>query len=191
MISQLRDLGATVYPEPIALDRFQLSDHAGNAFGRENLDGFWTLMFFGYTSCPDICPLTMTELDQFYEGLENSALKDRLRIVMVTVDPDRDTTETMAAYVGSFNPGFIGLNGDKDSIANLASQLFVAYDQASAHADHDEHGVQPLPTEPGEYLIEHNGHIAVINPAGEYYAVLRAPHRDRDIARALETITRL
>jgi cytochrome oxidase Cu insertion factor (SCO1/SenC/PrrC family) len=99
----------------------------------------------------------------------------------------------MGAYVESFNRDFIGLSGDHDSISKLAAQFFVGYNEASSHASHNVPGNAVQNDKENDRanskLIEHSGHIAVVNPAGQYVAVLRAPHRDQDIARVLQIIT--
>ncbi|MCH7816016.1 MAG: SCO family protein [Proteobacteria bacterium] len=182
-LAQLRELGVTVYPEARQLDEFKLTDQYGNLFSNHELLGFWTLVFFGFTSCPDICPITMAELKQFYEGLDDPAIKDNLRIVMVTVDPARDNPEAMGAYVNSFNQDFIGLSGDYESISALASQFFVAHSEppTPSHIELEADAAS-------NYLIEHSGHLAVVNPEGQYYAVMRSPHRDQELALAYRII---
>ena len=91
LLTELREIGVTVYPQPMQLSEFQLTDQFGNPFTEENLTGYWSILFLGYTNCPDICPLTMAELKQFYERLDDRKIKDDLRVVLVSVDPERDT----------------------------------------------------------------------------------------------------
>jgi len=176
---ELRDLGATIYQQPRQLDRFELVDQHGSIFSSDRLRDRWSLLFFGFTSCPDICPLTMAELKQFYQLLKQAKTAPLPQIVLVTVDPQRDTPATMASYISSFNDEFIGLSGDAQSLSALAAQLYVAHTASPAAVSHD--GVE---TAEHEYTIEHSGHISVINPDGELYAVLRLPHRDRDLLAA-------
>ena len=180
LLIELREIGVTVYPQPMQLSEFQLTDQFGNPFTQENRIGYRSILFLGYTHCPDICPLTMAELKQFYERLDEPEIKDDLRIVMISVDAERDTPETMANYVNSFNRDFIGLSGDTDSISNLASQLFVAHSVVGQMPDHSEHadGVD------GGYLIEHSSHLVIFNESGQLQAIVRQPVRDRDLLRA-------
>jgi len=127
----LREVGAMVYETPVALQPFTLVDHRGQAFTQEQLKGHWSLIFFGFTSCPDICPLTLTELSQFYRQLEaESGAADRPQVIMVSVDPARDSTEKMAHYMSSFHEDFVGLNGPYEDVAALARQLFEPIQQA-------------------------------------------------------------
>ena len=189
--AELREIGATIYPEPRAISDFRLQDETGDFFTKADFEGHWNLVFFGFTHCPDICPLTMAELKQFYEALDFEML-ERPRVFLVTVDPLRDNPATMAAYLENYHADFIGLSGDPASIAQLASELYVAYGEPPADAMGHAHGDSQADVVVDEenYLIEHSGHIAVIDPRGEYVAVMRAPHRDRDMAVAYTEIIR-
>lgn len=180
-LEALREIGVTVYPEPRPLTDFVLSDQHGEEFTASDFIGQWNLVFFGFTSCPDICPLTMAELGQFYEGLSPTEAS-QVRVLMVSVDPDRDTPTAMGEYMASFNEDFVGLTGNSAVITGLARQFFVAHSEPS-QPEHAEHAA------PDEgYLIEHSGHLAIVNPAGEFYGVISPPIRDRDLERAYQTI---
>jgi protein SCO1/2 len=174
---ELRELGATVYPDPREITPFQLTDHRGNSFTQDALDGSWTLIFFGYTNCPDICPLTMSELDRFYQDLESSGQAQDTNIVLATVDPLNDSPEKMADYVTSFHQDFIGLTGDLASLQQLADDLYVIFSDSSEEQG-DEHN----------HTVNHSAHISVIDPNGNYHSVMRAPHRSADLGIAFEAI---
>lgn len=190
----LREIGVTIYPEARTLSEFRLIDQQGELFTKVDLQGSWNLVFFGFTYCPDICPLTMAELGQFYAGLDfNQDVKPR--VLLVTVDPGRDNPESMAAYLANYNEEFIGLSGDPEQIAQLAAQLYVGYGDAvksEVVAITHEHGGPPSEVNltQSDYLIEHSAHIAVINPQGDYYAVMRAPHRDQDLVNAFRELVK-
>jgi protein SCO1/2 len=135
-------------------------------------------------------------LGQFYAGLDfNQDVKPR--VLLVTVDPEQDNPESMAAYLANYNEEFIGLSGDPEQISQLAAQLYVGYGDAvesaaaTATASH-EHDARPAEDDAaqGNYLIEHSAHIAVINPQGDYYAVMRAPHRDQDLIKAFRELVK-
>lgn len=190
---ELREIGVTVYPEVRVLSNFRLLDQQGEFFTKADFEGHWNLVFFGFTHCPDICPITMAELRQFYDGLDfNQDVKPR--IFLVTVDPGRDNPESMAAYLANYNEEFIGLSGDPEQIAQLAAELYVGYGEAAesevAAAHEHEASHTGVNEDPGSYQIEHSGHIAVINPQGDYHAVIRAPHRDKDLIEAFRIIAR-
>jgi len=192
---ELRQLGATIYPQASALPAFTLSDQFGQTFTQDRLLDKWTLVFFGFTSCPDICPLTMNELAQFVDALQNTPFAADTAVVLITVDPERDSDAAMADYMASFNSDFIGLNGQAQQIARLADELYVTYADSRAsgqtqtgHQSHIPANVEHELMDQQDYLINHSGHIALINPAGRYHAVLRAPHRDQDLLRAYTLI---
>ncbi len=180
---ELRDLGALVYENPVTLQPFSLIDQNGQAFTEQDLVGNWTLIFFGFTSCPDICPLTLAELNQFYRALPVETLALDTRIVMVTVDPERDTPEKMAEYMMSFNPNFLGLTGSYDDVAALARQLYIAH---SPPPTVDEHAGHDMPAQ--DYQIDHSGNVLIINPEGNYFGFFDAATQDSEFAEAYQSI---
>ena len=103
--------GALVFAQPRTLDMVALSDHHSEPFTAEDLHGRWTVLFFGFTSCPDVCPTTLNELDRTSQLLADHPIAERLRFVMITVDPARDTAARMAEYLGKINPGLVGGDG--------------------------------------------------------------------------------
>ncbi|MFK7863374.1 MAG: SCO family protein [Pseudohongiellaceae bacterium] len=187
---ELRELGVTVYPDVRPVQEFQLVDENLSAYTEANLKNQWTLLFFGFTSCPDICPLTMAELKKFYEQMSDEKMKNELNIVMISVDPERDSPEQMGEYVNRFNEDFLGVTGSVDSIAAVAAQFFVAYSEPEpeAHAEHGDHMNTDTASAEDNYLISHSGHIAVVNPDGNYHGVMRPPHRARDLAKAYQML---
>jgi protein SCO1/2 len=189
--SDLREIGVTIYPQARAISDFQLIDQHGEVFTKNDFNGHWNLVFFGFTNCPDICPLAMAELKQFYEALE-VGVDEKPKIFLVTVDPERDNPDSMKAYVGKYNDDFIGLSGDAETISRLATELYVVYGNGAEHdGNHREESrkaseetAKAVSMMHSDYVIPHSGHIAVISPRGEYYAVMRAPHRNKDIETA-------
>ncbi|MDP2139708.1 MAG: SCO family protein [Gammaproteobacteria bacterium] len=192
-VEELRELGALVYEQPVALQPFRLQDHKGQEFSQADLVGRWTLIFFGFTSCPDICPLTLTELNQFYQALPADTYANDTRVVMVSVDPDRDNTQRLADYMSSFHPDFVGLNGPYSDVAALARQLFIAHtpppSQAQAQAQgQDAHAGHVMAQVSDDYLIDHSGNILIINPQGQYYGFFAPAIQDRELTLAYEAI---
>jgi len=184
----LRETGALVYEDPVTLQPFSLIDQRGQAFTQEDLKGQWSLIFFGFTSCPDICPLTLAELSQFYRQLQEETPGDNTNVIMVSVDPGRDTTEKLAQYMSSFHEDFIGLNGPYEDIAGVARQLFVAHEPppASVVAD-DTHAGHAMPAAT-DYLIDHSGNVLIINPEGLYHGFFDAAIQDRELTLAFQSI---
>ena len=161
---QLRELGFFHYPEYRPLSAFVLRDNEGVTVDETIFEGRWTLVFFGFTYCPDICPTTMGVLAR-----ATSKMSDPPAVILVSVDPERDTVSSRDAYVRSFSPTFRGLTGEFDQIVLLASQLNVAF------------GKVPGP-DPDGYLVDHSASIAVINAKGKYVGFIKAPHGALNIA---------
>lgn len=158
----LRNDGFYVYDEPIEIPDFSLVDQHGEAFTRDAFDNKWTLVFFGYTFCPDICPLTMASLKQFYDLLAAEHEADNVQVVMVSVDPKRDTPDVLANYVEFFNPGFIGVTGEYTDIYTFARQMNVSFTYSRVD---DEH-----------YLVNHSGEVMLLDPKGANVGFFKPPH---------------
>ncbi|MDD9897157.1 MAG: SCO family protein [Gammaproteobacteria bacterium] len=187
--TELRKIGATIYEEPFELSNINLLDQNGNRFSNEAFLGNWNLVFFGFTSCPDICPLTMAELDRFATNWLESNSGALPRIILATVDPETDTPQKMNEYLSDFNPDFIGLTGERNALAVFADELFVAFGEpAAVGAQPSGHNTHNNRLNPGDFVIDHSSHISVIDPDGNLFAVLRPPHRARDIAEAFTLI---
>lgn len=184
-INDLRDLGATRYPAPTALQDIQLMDKKGNIFTEANFQGQWSLVFFGFTSCPDVCPLTMAELDRFYSNPGNMQPFELPQMVFVTVDPGRDGPAEVGDYVEQYNELFIGLTGTDEQIARAAAQFYVAYEVSDGdHSGHgNEHNAMPAEMNPDDYRVDHNTHVSLVNPQGELAAVIRPPIREEVMRR--------
>lgn len=154
---------ATVLPIPLPLKEFTLTDHNGDPFTRESLQGGWHLLFFGFTHCPDICPATLQQLSIARKRLAEAGHAPLPDIVMVSVDPERDTTETLARYVSNFGAGIEGVTGRYDQLQALAKPLGIFYEY------------EP-PDDDGDYNISHSVAVMVINPQAELKALFSAPH---------------
>ena len=193
---ELDELGATVYPQQIPLaNNFRLQDQFGESFSADQFSDKWSLIFFGFTNCPNICPLTMVELGQFYRGLQDSnpANLPMPQVVMVTVDPERDNSAALADYIDNYHGDFLGLGGESDQVLALAEQLYVVVENTAereASMMDQETGSHSLhaPQSQIESGFDHSGHISVINPDGELHAVIRLPHRDQYLASAYQLI---
>jgi protein SCO1/2 len=165
----------TVLPKPRALPDFQMSDHHGQPFGLNELRGNWTLVFFGYTSCPDICPTTMMTLSGAMAELGEA---ERLpRVVLISVDPERDDDVTLGSYVGYFGKSFIGVRGSDDQLKKLALAIGAMYERAA-------------PDENGDYEVAHSASIFLVDPEARLFAMFSPPHQSADIAKQFVTISR-
>lgn len=156
--------GARVFDQPRELSPFSLTAHNGEAFTLASLEGQWNLVVFGFTQCPDVCPTTLALLNSWYKTLDDDVRKST-NVVMVSLDPARDSEAVLAQYVPYFNEQFIGARGDFLPTKRFANQLNVAFNKVT-HGD--------------DYTIDHSAHIALINPQGHYYGFFKPPF---DIAR--------
>lgn len=153
--AELRHARVVDPPWPVAT--FELTDHTGAPFLRDDLTGRWTVLFSGFTQCPDICPATLGILKAAGEGLDAS----RVRTVFVSVDPERDTPERLAEYLAWFDDGWIGLTGEREALKRLLDSLQMAYVR--------------VPAGNGEYTMDHATAVALIDPHGRMVAFWPAP----------------
>jgi protein SCO1/2 len=141
---------------PLIGGRFELVDQEGRKFTEENLKGKFSLVYFGYTYCPDVCP---TELQTMTEALERlGPLAQRIRPVMISVDPERDTPEVLKDYLSNFYPGFVGLTGTPAQVRQAAEAFRVFYRKVK--------GVEGGAGD--EYLMDHSSIVYLMDPEGRY-----------------------
>ena len=136
---------------------FQLTDTSGRAFTRHDLAGAPTLVFFGFTHCPDVCPTTLLKLAQ----VRRRAAIAGLRVLFISVDPQRDTPPLLGQYLHAFDPQFQGLTGDPGTIARLAANFGVAVNRVE------------LPG--GDYTMDHSAVIFVLDDAAHIAAIFTPP----------------
>jgi len=159
-LAETRANGLFLFDTPRDPGEFELLDHKGKSFSRAQLLGRWTLVFFGFTHCPDICPTTMVELAELKSQLANTEA-EATQVVMVSVDPARDTPERLSEYVPYFHPEFLGVTGDFTAILSFAQRLNAPFRKLS---------------EPdGDYQMEHTANVVLMNPRGDYHGFFRAP----------------
>lgn len=144
-------------------------DHNGQAFGVAQLKGKWSALFFGFTNCPDVCPTTMQMLKQVKQDLRKADVWHNYQVLMVSVDPARDTTERLKSYVPFFDPEFIGLSASVEHTTAFAKNLGVLF-FISKQFDN------------GGYDVDHSAAIILINPEGKYAGVMTAPHTQSNIS---------
>jgi protein SCO1/2 len=153
----------------------ELIKHDGTPFTNDDLSGQWSLVFFGYTHCPDICPITMNVLA---EAKKESA-GDFPQVVFITVDPLRDTVDKLGGYVHYFDPEFIGVTGDEKMIQALTLQASVLYMKVPGESGNEN-----------DYLVDHSSSILLINPEVKLVAMLKAPHTPGSILDSVNKIVR-
>lgn len=161
-----------LWPEPKPLGPFSVIDHENNPFTLADLHGKWSLFFFGFTHCPDICPVTLAVMDKARGRLEPAG---DVQFIFVTVDPDRDTSGRMAQYLASFNPEFIGLGGSEEQVAGLTGQIGLPY-----FIDKTENEEN--------YLVDHGASLFLVDPLGRLVGIFSAPHNALDVSDRFQRI---
>lgn len=164
---------ATEWPESRALPATEFVDHNGNAFSSSDLTQQFTLMFFGFTNCPDICPASMAILAQANQQMRESGARAP-RVVLVSVDPARDTPEQMRRYLANFDPEFIGLTAGEAALAPLLRDLGVSVMKQSLGRE--------------QYTMTHNPQVYVISPLGAVIATLSSAGSAQAVVRDFQRI---
>lgn len=169
-------IAGLLWPNPKQLTEFTTIDHNGRPYGAENLKGHWSLLFFGYTYCPDVCPLTLTVLGQLHKKLQSQPDLSDTRTLFITVDPDRDNTARLAEYIAYFNQNFIALGGTTEQVDGLASQIGIAWSHALADTE-------------GNYMVNHSSAVFLLDPDARLVGIFSAPHDADSILASMVRIT--
>jgi protein SCO1/2 len=150
-----------------------LTDHHGKARRLEDFRGKAVVLFFGFARCPDVCPTTLADMAQVMRQL--CPLADRVQVLFVTVDPERDTQAALAKYVPAFDKRFVGLRGDLEATRAAAKEFKVYFEKRPAET-------------PGEYSVDHSAQSYVIDPAGRLRLFVRHERIAEDLAPDLRTL---
>lgn len=164
-------IGGTLLPTPRPIPEFSLLTAAGQPFTNADLQGHWSVFFFGFTHCPDVCPMTLATLNRTAQQLGANSPQ----FVFVTVDPMRDTPDVLGPYVHYFNPDFIGVTGSQAAIAALTQALGIAYTYTPGET-------------PDSYTVDHSAALLLFNPRGELAAVFTPPHKGEALAHDLRAL---
>lgn len=165
---------ATIMPEPRELVEFSLVDHNGDSFTRNDLRGSWNLVFFGFTHCPDVCPLTLQVLATAKQSLQEAGQQPLPRIVFISVDPERDTPEIMGRYVGYFDAGAVGVTGELSELRKLTDSVGAFFEKS--------------PGEGENYGVNHSSVVYLIDPDVQLKAVFNSPHETKAFVHDLPII---
>ena len=152
---------------PVSLSEmeFRLSDHVGDEVGPETLIGRPAMVFFGFTYCPDVCPTTLSDISGWLDDLGEEA--EGMNVVFITVDPERDTVEAMAEYVGYFHPSIRGWTGPEAEIARAVQGFRARYER--------------VPTDGGDYTMNHTASVFLFDAAGQFTTMIDY-HEPREFA---------
>ena len=122
---------------PMEIDNFELIDQNNEVFNKKSLEGGWTVLFFGYTNCPDVCPTTIYKLAEIKNGIKEDLPSANFNTVLVTLDPDRDSTERLDEYIGYFDETMLGVTGKYENIQSFTSSLSVFYQRINKEEGYD------------------------------------------------------
>ncbi len=154
---------ATVLPAGGQVPAFRLVDHSGTPVDESVFVGQWDLVFFGFTNCPDVCPITLGVLAAARREMAADGMQTLPRIVLVSVDPDRDTPDSLARYLDSFGDGTLGITGEESELRKLTDGLGIFFDKRE-------------PNEDGYYVVDHSAAVLLIDPDGRFHALFGTPH---------------
>mgnify|MGYP001165993488 FL=1 len=149
-----------------------LTDHQGQPRTLESFRGKVVTLFFGYTQCPDVCPTSLSAMSEVMRQLGADA--DRVQVLFVTVDPERDTLELLAEYVPVFDPRFLGLHGSPERIAEVAKEFRIFYRKSGDIG--------------GQYTIDHSAGTYVFDPEGRLRLYVRYGETPENIAADIRTL---
>jgi protein SCO1/2 len=153
---------ALILPAPNPVPEFSLLNHRGESVDQNVFEGQWDLVFFGFTHCPDICPTTLQVLATARKTLADGGRQLLPRIVLVSVDPDRDTPEILGKYINYFGDDNLGLTGTLEEIRNLTGGLGIYFEKQPGDGEN--------------YAVDHSAAVLVIDPDGGFHSLFSGPH---------------
>lgn len=159
--SMLAQANVQLFKQGLTITDGQFLDQTGQTRQLSDWHGKRVLMFFGFTFCPDVCPMTLSDLSRTWRQLP-AAWRDQWQVVMVSVDPERDTPEMLAPYMAYFNQNFIALTGNADALKRLAGEVNALYSRVE--------GQDGRP-----YLMDHTANLVVLDQHGRYRGYLAPP----------------
>ena len=188
-VEEMRSKGVFLLPTPRDIAAFKLTDHMGKTFDRSSINGRWSFVFFGFVSCPDVCPTSMSVLGTVDRQLQasNSELAEQFQGILVSVDPERDSTENLARYATAFSPRFLGVTGPREDLVGLTTQVNVAFAKVPL-AEPAPPGSASADVAANAYTVDHTGNIVIINPRGHYHGFIKLPHDAETIRLTFQTI---
>lgn len=174
---EFKPLSATLVPHATPLQPFTLTDTRGGTLSPASLAGHWSLLSFGYTHCPDVCPTTLAVMNSVAQKLREKNIEPRIQMIFVSVDPERDDLDKLREYLAYFNPDFLGATGDHQALARFTSQIGVFFQRTD----------DQVQTALG-YLVDHTAHLVLLDPQVRMHALFGGPHIPDRIAADLEGI---
>lgn len=181
------EIRVRIYQTPLAPAPFTLVDHQRQAFGPSSLEGKWSIVFFGYTSCADICPTTLASLNAVHKRLPHRQDGNETQIVFVSIDPHRDTLPRLKEHVSFFNPAFLGVTGELKELVRFSASLGALFDYRERGTKKPIKNIDEYPQET-DYLVGHVSDLFVFNPDGKLCGIIFPPHDPEHIMKAYKTL---
>ena len=166
--------GTLAYPTPRVLPDFQLARSDGKPLTLADWKGRWTVVFFGYTHCPDVCPTTLAAFKQAWALLGQAGMQDKVRFDFISVDPERDTPALLGRYVGFFSKDFVAATGSDEELTRITHALGLVYMREKS--------------DDGNYTVDHSASAVVIDPQGRQYGLVKPPLDAAKLAHDLQTL---
>ena len=170
----------TMFPQARALPAFSLRQSDGTQLTSGELNGHWTLVFLGFTYCPDVCPTTLTELAQAQNQWKPLPDSIRPRVLFVSVDPERDTPTRIGEYTHAFHADTLAATADVPTLENFGRSLMFVFQKVPG-TDFDKN--------PEDYTMDHSANIAVLDPQGRMAGFIKPPFQPKAIADDLAALT--
>ena len=167
-------IAGTVLPNTRVIPNFKLTTGDNQPFTLDQFKGHWSVLYFGYTNCPDVCPTTLSTLKQVATQLDTLPAQQQPQYVFISVDPQRDTPAQMQSYVNFYRHGMIGLTGEPTQLDILTHALGVP--------------IIITPSENGSYTVDHSANLYLLNPQGELYALFTPPFKVDSLAQDLRSL---
>ena len=165
------EIGGIHLPQPAPVKEFTLTSATDVSFDLNTLKGQWTFLFFGYTFCPDVCPLTLTKLSKIQQLLAEKNADQNTAYMFISVDPERDTPERLRDYTAHFSSKISSATGSRAEIDKLAKQFGIFY-EIHEHEPSDKN-----------YLVDHSSALILINPDAALQAVLTHPDQPETVVK--------
>jgi len=162
-----------ILARPMEIDRFELIDQKNEVFNNKSLEGGWTVLFFGYTNCPDVCPTTIYKLAEIKNELKEDLSSTSFNTVLVTLDPDRDSADRLKEYIGYFDESMLGVTGTYENIQSFTSSLSVFYQRINKEEGYD---------------FNHTASIFVFNKDGSLFATMSPANTIGELTQDFYTI---
>lgn len=172
------EIQGVILPSAKIIEEFNLIDNKNRLFNLQSIKNKWSILFFGYTHCPDVCPTTLNTLVQVNKLMLQKNITPP-QFVMISIDPERDTAEILDQYVAYFNEDFIAVGGELNEVQKLAANLGIYFKKATG-ASGDINA--------DDYTMDHQTSFIVVNPEGKVAAYLMQPHDPKTVVKDFQTV---